>query len=308
MIAVAAAPACSGGLDAPVLEVSSDIEPLTELSISLIDGPGALVVDHPVSDGGADLDLPVRIAIDPSRRSGIVRALVWGRRDDIDVAFGAADVDLDAPDTVPVQLTAPGSDCDGDRVPDAEDRCVEVADPNQDDRDEDGVGDACVPGLACPSNLLDNGDFEDDLQGWDQDSNGALSREPGGFAGSYTARMCKIATGSAVSIDAEVERAVESLAPGRVFRLDAQVRTTTDPPQTLGLTVTEVDAAGTELPQQGLRDVPATSDWQLMTTRYTTTEVESALDLRVKSIDAVDGTCFDFDAVCLVELFEGCGQ
>ncbi len=50
---------------------------------------------------------------------------------------------------LPILLLAPGScggdDTDGDGIPDGRDNCPEVANPDQADSDEDGVGDACIP-------------------------------------------------------------------------------------------------------------------------------------------------------------------
>jgi hypothetical protein len=43
---------------------------------------------------------------------------------------------------------ASGPDADGDEVVDAEDNCVDVANPNQSDEDDDELGDACDP---CPT-------------------------------------------------------------------------------------------------------------------------------------------------------------
>lgn len=289
-----------------MLEISSQVEPLTELSISLFDAAGAAVLDHPVSDGGADLVFPLRIAIDGNGRGGLLRAMVWGRRDGADRAFGAASIDIDAPAVVEVELGEPGRDCDGDRVPDQEDRCAEIGDPEQVDSDQDGVGDACVPGLACPANLLANGDFEVDLQGWDEDTVGPLTRVEGAFAGSYAARMCKAATGTQVTIDAEVANAVDQLVPGRRFRLDARMRSGSLPLPSLGLQFQENDPDGAELAKEGLRNLPATADWRLETTDYTSIGTGSVLNVIVQIMDADDGVCVDFDAVCLVEKFD-CG-
>ncbi len=46
------------------------------------------------------------------------------------------------------QANCPDSDVDGDGVPDAQDNCPQVSNPDQSDSDANGVGDACVPQLS----------------------------------------------------------------------------------------------------------------------------------------------------------------
>ncbi len=78
-----------------------------------------------------------------------------------------------SPDTVQLTGTGtaagtpPGTDNDADGVPNASDNCAAVANPNQADRDADGLGDACdavagapgVPGApGAPGTVTDNDD------------------------------------------------------------------------------------------------------------------------------------------------------
>jgi hypothetical protein len=298
---------CGTELDRPILEVSSSILPLTGLSVSVIDGPGALIVHQRVDDGGAELAVPLRLAIDGRGRTGSVRVLVWGLRGEEDVAFGARTVALDATEVVPLRLEVPGPDCDGDRIPDQEDRCPEVADPHQTDLDGDGVGDACVPGGSCLSNLLANGDFEDGLAGWTGDSLATFTRVEGGHSGLFAARLCKVSTGSPDSIDAEVEAAVEGLTPGRRFRLDAQVRTSTGMADSFQIGFIEKDGAGVTIGTGSVTNITLGQSWDLLSTSYDAQGEASVLRVQLKLASAPDGACFDFDSVCLVEVFTGCG-
>ena len=49
----------------------------------------------------------------------------------------------DEGDVIITSPTDPQPDADGDRIPDASDNCVNVANPGQEDADGDGIGDAC---------------------------------------------------------------------------------------------------------------------------------------------------------------------
>jgi Tol biopolymer transport system component len=60
--------------------------------------------------------------------------------------------DDDCPRDVPCRpdlLTFTAADTDGDEIPDVSDDCPLAANPDQDDADGDGVGDACDPTTAC---------------------------------------------------------------------------------------------------------------------------------------------------------------
>jgi lysophospholipase L1-like esterase len=73
---------------------------------------------------------------------------IWvGGSDSCPADLAAPDTDGDElPDSCdPAPLDGPLADADGDGISNGEDNCATVANPRQDDRDEDGLGDACDP-------------------------------------------------------------------------------------------------------------------------------------------------------------------
>ncbi len=48
----------------------------------------------------------------------------------------------------PAKPAAAGVDSDGDKIPDSDDNCPKIANPNDQDSDGDGIGDACDPDTA----------------------------------------------------------------------------------------------------------------------------------------------------------------
>jgi hypothetical protein len=67
-------------------------------------------MDEPV--GGSPVDLPLRVRIDPTGRREMVRALGWGWRDGVRVAFGSAEMDV-APDLDEVTRLVLRAHCPG---------------------------------------------------------------------------------------------------------------------------------------------------------------------------------------------------
>ena len=76
--------------------------------------------------------------------------------------------DMDQPDTSQPDMSEPPLDSDGDGIPDDEDNCPDVANPDQLDTDGDGIGDACEPDdrIPCDNNLSCEGATEGCIAGF----------------------------------------------------------------------------------------------------------------------------------------------
>jgi hypothetical protein len=193
----ALAAGCAPGESGLLLELSGG-EPVDALSVTVLGARGALVLDEPVPNAR----LPGRVRVASGARSEAVRVLVWGFRGLERVAFGrgAAAVAPGVERTVAIALAAAPSDRDGDRIPDVDDGCPELADPRQEDADGDGKTDACAAADGgsdagyCPGNLISNGTFEDGTSGWVA-NDGTATRVPFGHSGGFAAQVCRVAQG-----------------------------------------------------------------------------------------------------------------
>jgi hypothetical protein len=293
--------ACGSPRDGTLLEVSSAIEPLDRLTLTVLADTGALLVDREVPDEGGPPELPGLVALEVGERREHLRVLAWGWRGEERVAYGRAELDV-APDrdqTVPLALAAPTADGDGDGVPDADDVCPSIADPEQADGDADGAGDACV----CSGNLLGNGGFETGTVGWTAPY-GSIAWHDGGHLSSHAAELCKADTGG-VSLDtiSDDPDAVDDPPVGARYRLQAWAMAEPEPAQNLRPRLRERDAAGNEIEIHQNSGITLTADWQEISLDAEIVGPDPAsLEVYFSVVDAADGTCFVIDDICLTDI------
>lgn len=292
--------ACAG--DDPggiLLDVSSEVEPLDRLTLTVLGETGAIVLDREVPEGGGAPDLPGLVRLDVGERREDLRVLGWGWQDDARVAFGMAELSV-APDidvTEPLRLEEPPVDGDGDGVPDGIDVCPDVSDPDQGDTDADGAGDAC----GCEENLIANGDFEEGITGW-TGSGATESWENGGHGGARAIRVCKDPTGGpALSVLTDEPSSVLDPSVGEGYALEAWARADADDlPQNLRPRLRERDAQEDQLMVHQNEGIELTTDWQRLSLEATVTSADIGdLEVYFSSIDAADDTCFVMDDICL---------
>lgn len=301
LLALAAA-ACGSTRDGTLLEVSSEIAPLDRLTLTVLADSGALLIDREVPDEGGPPELPGLVALEVGERREHLRVLAWGWRGEDRVAYGSAGLDV-APErdqTVPLALAAPPPDGDGDAVPDVDDVCPSIADPEQADGDADGAGDACV----CRDNLLDNGGFESGTVGWTAPY-GSIAWHEGGHVSSHAAELCKADTG-AISLDtiSDDPDAVDDPPVGARYRLQAwAMAAEPEPPQNLRPRLRERDAAGNEIEIHQNGGITLTAAWQEITLDGEILGPDPAsLEVYFSVVDAADGTCFLIDDICLTDI------
>jgi hypothetical protein len=147
LAAVATLGACSGeasyGL---VIDRCGAAFAVERLTISVLGPHGALIVDGPVPATGAPPSLPGRLRIEGGGAETALRILVTGWRDGQRIAFGALRVaNVAQANRARLCLETPfPSDIDADGVPDGEDGCSQIPDPDQADADGDGRTDLCA--------------------------------------------------------------------------------------------------------------------------------------------------------------------
>lgn len=287
-----------------LLDISSEVVPLDRLTVTVLAGTGALLVDRDVPEEGGPPDLPGMVRIDAGLRDEPLRVLAWGWQDGARVAFGRTDIaaapDLDR--TFPLRLAPPPDDTDGDAVPDPFDGCPLVSDPQQEDSDADGTGDACAA-AACDGNLVVNGDFEAGTTGWTAPDSGEIIWEVGGHGSDRAVRVCKSDTGGpSLSVLSDDPSTVTDPALGATYHLEAWARADAeDAPQNLRPRLRERDASGNEVFNNQNTGISLSPDWQLLSLDGTIMEAgSSALEVYFSSIDAPDGTCFVMDDICLL--------
>lgn len=281
-----------------MLDVTSEVRPLDRLTLTVIAPNGAIVLDQEVSH-----TLPGHIHLDSGSRAERELVIAWGWQAGARVAYASAALDV-APGLdreVALALAAPPPDCDGDNIPDVDDRCPRIADPSQEDGDADGTSDACVPGASCPGNLVTNPDFEQGTTGWHPIAGKALlTQVAGGHSGTFAGRVCKD-PGNTTSLYDIVDQPqlVPQVTVGATYRLDAWIRTSTSVAQNIDLSLKEFSGTTLVGEDAGSTFVP-TGDWQLGTTSYTATTAGAFLDIRLQGENSAAGACFDADDLCIV--------
>jgi hypothetical protein len=280
------------------------VEDIDAVTVTVVGAAATLVDAQRVDDGGSPLDFPLLLGLDASGRREPVRVLVWGLAGEAPVAYGSLPLTLD-PDSnevFPLRLVEPPGDCDADGIPDADDRCPSIADRGQIDADLNGTDDICEPGKSCDGNLLDNGEFEESLSGWNRSLNSTQKRLEGGHEGTYMQRMCKRSDGVQATYDVENNDVVIDLVAGDGYRADGWMRTSNVPGQELDVEMRYYMSDGTLVSSTSSTLLSATADWQIVTHTSTVPASADELGIKFRSLDALDGDCFDVDSICVFKV------
>jgi hypothetical protein len=283
------------------LEVSTDVPELDRLTVTVLNPNGALLLDEPLPASG-DLRLPGRIQLDAAGRTEELRFLVWGFRENVRAAFGAARSSDGTGKSVPLKLTAAPPDRDGDLIPDGWDGCPGVSDPRQEDSNANGVTNACAPlAETCPGNILANPGFDEDTSGWSGVHGEEETVGPGHRGLGAAARICRSDSDPGFTLE-EVPPRLKDPEKGKTYRVDAWVRA--EPGQTLSPVIREVGPGDLYV---GSSDpmFDTTGEWQFVSTQYAV-KGDASVELLVEftSWDAPAGACFEVDEVCFVEVTE----
>lgn len=297
LVCLLALTACGGGTTSslPAIKVSTKVTGLEYLSAAAFDARGVLGRVERVPETGAPT-LPGNLRIDaPGRDRSALTIDVWGWAKGQRTAFGSISFTLGAapPELV---LDAMPADTDGDGLPDAVDRCVFTADPDQRDADADGSGDLC----GCRENRLDFGTFDGalDRARWSLENASLEAITPGAAGSAGAVRICRTASGMQFGATASIA----PLAGATQLRLEALMRTTTG---SQGGTLLRqgggCDSWTGSCNTGGIQDATALgSDFARVFTSSKVTGT-GTLELEVTSYDAPLGRCFDVDRLCLVQ-------
>lgn len=163
------------------------------------------------------------------------------------------------------------------------------------------IDDRCAAG--CPASLIANPDFETGTGGWK-----TLTAEPtvtlttveGGFTGQRALRVCT-GTDTTYTLDDDPATVFEPVN-GTVYQADAWMRSVSGP-QLGSLRIGEFSAGGASL-EGSTSELELTDDWQQVTLMHTVSEARagSTLDVRVRAINAPEGSCFEVDCIRLRDL------
>lgn len=274
----------------PELEIRSDIV-MDTLLLTVLAPKGALVFEERI----APVQLPGRVRVDPSGRSGTLRVLVWGLLGDERVAFGTGPLSVDAQGApTPLQLGAAPVDSDLDGFPDAHDDCPDTPDSSQADLELNGVPDACDPTRLCPNNLASNGSFDVDLAGWSAIDGSASWNQVGRNGRGGAARVCRPGVESAF----EGSRVRQPLR-GATYRLGVWVRAEGSTSQEISISLRAMSngALLSSSPEPSL--TPRPSAWLYLETELVTDGAADALEFELYAPAGHAGECFLADDVCL---------
>jgi hypothetical protein len=208
-IALLVASACQSPTVVKLSVVASDGQAATDNLTLQVFSPYRQLLDPPKTYAGARL--PGELVLVPSDLSPL-RLLVGSG-----VQSAITRVTPRAGETTAATVVLRGtSDCDNDTIPDEIDNCIGTANPNQADRDGNGVGDACdLPGSGlrpCARGLCE--DFESALSlpcKWAQQRSGADVDSSRAHSGSASLHVHGDA--QALNLDANVSETGVEPAP-----------------------------------------------------------------------------------------------
>jgi Carbohydrate binding domain len=157
-----------------------------------------------------------------------------------------------------------------------------------------------VSSASTPVNLVKNGTFESNLDGWRNTGVGKLTRVAGGHSGGYSLRLGSTTTGIPVLNDNP--NTVTSADKGGAYTASAWVRTTTGKAQVL-IRVREVKSGSSAVVGQAQTYLWLTdSAWHKITVVRTAAAAGSVLDLNILAYNLVPAQVLLVDDVAMYEV------